>query len=683
MIQVQSDRTQHLFWSIAQNKRCAEVVPDSFIGKSLIKHRETMDKVANPVSEVFLASIGEKFDNIISQINFRKVDTVNEYSTSACWEASTVSGGAKAELLYQAVVNGHTSNDELLAMDYHPRKGVMERRGFCNVSYVDLLDNNIDKMCQAKVYPICEPLKIRNITKSNAGLYALAKGMQLDMHSSLKRFFQFKLTGAPCEVADIEELVKRSPEGTFASGDFSAATDNVKIELTKLFFEKVLLKLSVDRVFDGRLVRYLRRVLYEHEIHYPTGYGVELEPVIQKNGQLMGSVLSFMVLCAINIATYWHSVEPEVQDFQDLNVMVNGDDILFRCTKEKYEHWLSQLPEAGLTPSPGKNFFHDKFCTVNSALFSVRNNTVKYIPFFNAGMLLGQSKVCRTEFTDKYKSKPVHCLHSKVLHGAFNPTRADSRFCYYNKELLAKSVKHPSGYNLNYYIPRELGGLGMSVPNMSFIGSKKLLSMTPEDKVSMVPFTTVTPVQAAIALDMYKKWTQPYLKPPMKPIGQEVDLDREDNNFVDISDCSYKILIPDVMCPMPSYCRPKDTNTRPTNWSSPPMDSPEMERLKFEFRGLYLTKGSLGNARHYKNAGLPKLHFGTLSFTEYKWIGEQPINEVTDTTQPYDLKCMERAATKQMLADYQKILDADLEVSRKAEHDLWCQVKSLKEQCVF
>jgi len=673
MIQKQSDHTQALFWSIAQNKRCAEVVPDEFIGNSLIKHRKAMDKVSDPVPEDLLESCSEKFDNIVSQINFRKVGTVNEYSTSACWEAPTVQGGAKAELLYQAVRTGLTSNDELLSMDYHPRRGVMERRGFVNVDIVDLMENNEEQMCKAKVYPICEPLKIRNITKSNAGMYAIAKGMQLDMHSSLKKFFQFRLTGAPCEVSDIEELVRRSPEGIFASGDFSAATDNVKIELTKLFFEKVLNSMlhhsTPHHTRNVRLVRYLRRVLYEHEIHYPTGYSITREQnsklpidqqykgdltklatnnvplvlpsVIQKNGQLMGSVLSFMVLCAINIAIYWHSVEPDVTDFRDLNVMVNGDDILFRTTQEKYDTWLGNLPKAGLLPSPGKNFFHDKFCTVNSALFSVRNNTVKYIPFFNAGMLLGQSKVCRTEFSDKYKSKPVHCLHSKVLHGANNPVRANSRFCYYNKDLLVKAVKHPSGYNMNYYMPRELGGLGMKVPNMSFINKEMVIKMTTEDKIRMIPFTVVTPVQLAIALTLHRKWTTPYLKPPMKPIGQEIDLDREDNNFVDTSNCDYHILIPDKMCPMPSYCRDKCSQSRPINWSAPAMDSPEMERLQYEMKGVHLRKTSYrGSPKYWKqiNRGFPYVDFCNVSYKEYKWIGEQPVGLVDNGIQPYDEK---------------------------------------------
>jgi hypothetical protein len=656
-----SDRNQHLFWSLAQVKRCAEVVPDYFIEKSLHKHRKAMDLCSDPVEDDFKISLTEKFDNIIEKITFRNIDTVHEYSTSACWEASTVSGGAKAYLQHSSMLNGHTSNDELLMMSYHPRKGVMQRRGFTNLELRDLISDapSSDEMCQAKVYPICEPLKVRNITKSNAHQYAIAKGMQMDMHSSLKKYFQFNLVGAPCEIADIQELCDRSPSGVFASGDFSAATDNVKIELTKLFFERLIFSLQHQKVVDTVYIKYLRRVLYEHEIHYPTNFSEDkIEPVIQKNGQLMGSVLSFMVLCAINIATYWHSVEPEVEDFTHLNVKVNGDDILFRTSIEKYNTWLQTLPKAGLFPSPGKNFFHEKYCTVNSALFSVsKNNTVKYIPFFNVGMLLGQSKVCRTEFTDKYKSKPVHCLHSKVMHGAYNTARANDRFCYYNKELLAKATLHPAGFNCNYYLPREYGGLGMKVPNLSYLSSKLANKLSASEKVKLAPYTIVTSVQAAIAIDLYNKWTTPYVKPPMKPIGREIDLDCEDNNFKDVSDVSFKISIPGMFNPMPMHCREKHVVTRPPNWSSPPTDSPEMERLKFEFRGvkapqeyyqrsekkwnLYLANALCKIQEHYKFRYLIREDV----FTEYRWIGKQPILrgiEYENVIQPYDLKIIER-----------------------------------------
>jgi hypothetical protein len=207
------------------------------------------------------------------------------------------------------------------------------------------------------------------------------------------------------------------------------------------------------------------------------------------------------------------------------------------------------------------------------------------------------------------------------------------------------------------------------------------MTMTVGDKKSMTPFTVVTPVQLAIAKTLYKKWTTPYLKPPMKPIGQEVDLDREDNNFVDISNCDYHILIPDKMMPMPSYCREKCNQSRPTNWSAPPMDSPELERLKFQMKGVHLPKTYKQTAVKYWyqiDKDLPYIDFQSINFTEYKWIGEQPIQEGSDI-QPYDLRCMEREGTTRMLEEYKLILAADLAVSKQREHDLYCQVKSLKE----
>jgi hypothetical protein len=406
-------KSQHLFWSFAQSKRCALVVPESFIGKSLVKHRNTMEKKATACGVAFLDSMRRKFENIVSRtpvdgpgeyrsicpkvgrrnlfrpakkeilpgLPLRSCDAVHEYSTSACWEAPTNDGGAKGYLLYRSVVDGHTSNDELLKMDYHPRKGVMERRGFQTSTLPQLLgdnDDNFDQLCQAKVYPVVEPLKIRNITKSNAWRYALAKGLQKDIHTYMKQFQQFALIGEPLRKDHIEWLTKQSPDGVFASGDFSAATDNIKIELTKLFFEIVIEQYlagsKLKKADQDKLANVFRRVLYEHEIHYPKCDGGELPSVIQQNGQLMGSVLSFPVLCAINVAAYWHAVEPNCRDFTKLKVMVNGDDILFRTTPELYQNWLSVIPEAGLFPSPGKNFFHKSYCTVNSQLFHVEEN---------------------------------------------------------------------------------------------------------------------------------------------------------------------------------------------------------------------------------------------------------------------------------------------------------------------
>lgn len=251
----------------------------------------------------------------------------------------------------------------------------------------------------------------------------------------------------------------------------------------------------------------------------------------------------------------------------------------------------------------------------------MRGTTVKQIPFFNAGMLLGQSKVCSTECKGS-KQKPVYLLHRDVILGSHNPVRADKRFCFYNQHKLKKASSHPDGYSLNYYIPPELGGLGMTLPNMSYISSSDVDRLG-DGIEHLVPYTVVTNVQQVIAKDLYSRWTIPYLKPPMKPIGQEVDLDKEDNNFPDIRDPSYRILVPHKWCPMLPSCRPLDVIGHEPNWSAPAVDSQESERLSFQFKGVRLPRKMRKTPVKYwpLYKSDMTLKFQDLTFTEYKYVG--------------------------------------------------------------
>lgn len=605
-----SDKNQHLFWSLAQIKRCADVVPSLFIQKGLEKHRAAMARPSGGVEPEFKSLMKEKFCQIIKGLVFDEIDKVHEYTSSACWESSVKYGGGKSHLLYQFVSLGYTNNDELIQMSYHPRSGVSEMHGFITMDLSDMIRECSLDTCQAKVYPVCEPLKVRNITKSNALPYAIVKGFQLDLHRHMRNKFQFQLIGESLNQRHIEDLVARSPSGIFASGDFSAATDNVKIEFTKMFHELCLTYLDGCRPeTSGKFLGILRNVLYEHDIHYPRNGEYEvLDPIRQQNGQLMGSVLSFTVLCAINLAAYWVSVEPDVLNIKDLNVLINGDDILFRTTQEKYDTWLRNVTKAGLTPSPGKNFFHGSYCTINSEMFSIHRNIVTHIPFHNVGMLLGQSKVARSS----KKSKPVHCLHSDAVSGAFNQSRANARFLYYNREKLVKCSRAPDGTQLNYYLPRELGGLGMKLNNLSYISAERYIKMTTTDKKQMYPYTIVTGAQRKIAKYLLDRWTTPYLKSPCKPIGFEVDLDREKAGFHPLPNDDYHILVP-LDCPQPPWTREKKRDFNPPNWCCEPTDSFELERLKFQFSGVRL----------YRSAKLtvPNVALKT-EWKEYKWVGD-------------------------------------------------------------
>lgn len=75
-----------------------------------------------------------------------------------------------------------------------------------------------------------------------------------------------------------------------------------------------------------------------------------------KNGQLMGSPLSFPVLCAINFVAYKTALRRYVTDKggdwskaenMPLPVRVDGDDILFKTNPEFYENYLLETRHFG------------------------------------------------------------------------------------------------------------------------------------------------------------------------------------------------------------------------------------------------------------------------------------------------------------------------------------------------
>lgn len=96
-----------------------------------------------------------------------------------------------------------------------------------------------------------------------------------------------------------------------------------------------------------------------------------------KNGQLMGSPLSFPILCAINFVAYRSALKQYVRDMGgdwskaemlEMPVRVNGDDILFKCNDAFYHgYWKPSVAAIGFTLSPGKNYVSPAFLTVPTA----------------------------------------------------------------------------------------------------------------------------------------------------------------------------------------------------------------------------------------------------------------------------------------------------------------------------
>jgi hypothetical protein len=279
-----------------------------------------------------------------------------------------------------------------------------------------------------------------------------------------------------------------------------------------MVLDVVLSKLQGE---DRLLIPHFEAVLLEQVLVYPPE--AHQPPVLQRNGQLMGSVLSFPVLCILNLFTYVQSLPEEMRlrvlsgrlSLRTLAVLINGDDILFRADPDQYQRWLVGSSSVGFTLSLGKNFVHPRFFTVNSLPLEYRPvpapatlsrttgrvawtldqsrsgslvvpNPVSWadlddLPewafqpsheflihgYINVGLLLGVSKA--VDERGRHELTPLSTWYDWAVTGAMNPARAHALFLHYHKEELRRQTRF-GRHTLNLFAHPFLGGLGFKVP---------------------------------------------------------------------------------------------------------------------------------------------------------------------------------------------------------------------------
>jgi hypothetical protein len=203
-----------------------------------------------------------------------------------------------------------------------------------------------------KAHAIPEPLKVRMITKGEAQNWVL-KPLQKAMHKALKDFPCFRLTSGQ---SIINNFKKAKCGMDFLSGDYSAATDNLNMDIMYNIVDELI------KVLPKEIIPFVLRESGPHLIEYPKD--AQLEPVLQTNGQLMGSLLSFPILCVANAATY--GIASNCEDLVDLQCLINGDDIVFRDYDKVILRWKNIASKMGLIPSVGKNYQAKDWFTINS-----------------------------------------------------------------------------------------------------------------------------------------------------------------------------------------------------------------------------------------------------------------------------------------------------------------------------
>jgi hypothetical protein len=428
-------------------KRSCERADENFIFKSLSGHRDAMQKVAEKLDPGLQANIAIKADLILKGLVVSDCDA--ECSRSAAFGVKRSEGGGRGYLLND---ENHQYDGELLEMREIKGK-VVELRG---MSLTTRKFFNIKTRSNAEVHPILEPLKVRLITKGPADRYFYSMKLQKSLFRHLRKFDQFKLIGEPLReehlynMVDIENKNFPGVFDSFVSGDYSAATDNLNMNVTRTIFE-VCLDYCKDVDKDV-----FRSVLYGHNISYPKKYSSKLPSVTQTNGQLMGSILSFPILCIANMIALWISLEKYLDchiQFKQIGALINGDDIGFRTNSDHYEIWKDIVRTFGFDLSVGKNYIHKKYVTLNSQYYSYTEEKFKQFDFFNTGLLLGESKL-----SDKV-SDTVKCLsdaYNKVMRGADNKVQTHNWFIRYNRQRI-NTLTENGKFNL-ILSPHQVGG---------------------------------------------------------------------------------------------------------------------------------------------------------------------------------------------------------------------------------
>jgi hypothetical protein len=284
--------------------------------------------------------------------------------------------------------------EELIGMTYHPRVGVSEFRG--HPYQFDW--SEWDFSPRVSIVALQEPFKIRTISIADGPATAASSPFQRVWHKTLRSLSPFRLIGGD-RVANIVGQFPFGDGTAFVSGDYSAATDRLSIEASRLVLNRLLRQVALDPTLRGRIDASLLASeldysgtlsMFKDRVPDSLLESIPLPPLtLQKNGQLMGNILSFPILCIVNLATWVTMVAQSVshpshwtvvkglsrgyftrEELNSFEVLINGDDILFKADIHQYQLWLDTVEQFGLKPSMGKNYFSEQFFTINSELYT-------------------------------------------------------------------------------------------------------------------------------------------------------------------------------------------------------------------------------------------------------------------------------------------------------------------------
>jgi hypothetical protein len=167
---------------------------------------------------------------------------------------------------------------------------------------------------------------------------------------------------------------KPVPGEVFVSGDYEAASDYLPLPVAEALLDVMA---STSSFIPSTLWAAARRSLRSR-----IWYEDCTIPFEQVCGQLMGNLLCFPLLCLQNYVAFRWIFPASVP------VKINGDDIVFRCTEEKWLEWSRFVPRVGLRLSLGKTLVLRRYFSLNSTFFFSGRSGARCVPVLRTGGLV-------------------------------------------------------------------------------------------------------------------------------------------------------------------------------------------------------------------------------------------------------------------------------------------------------
>jgi len=460
-------------------------------GKSLINWGDA--DLVHPKIEQLLAPVTIKeqlrrtVKELFSDVKFSVADRIKAFfpSTSANYINSRSNAGAVGFLLqHPDLLKGLRRPGGYLTVTRDPRQqeehieAEEEDRIILDTT---ALEHNFEELWHRMLYEanleephvepvaLAEALKKRVISKGPPILYTVLRPLWKKVHTILRQHPIFCLIGTPItEEILLNVLGSDLKEGeAFLSGDYEAATDNLYSWVSEEIADAISEELQLLGIEKRLFIRAL------------TGHLIRGLP--QRNGQLMGSIVSFPVLCIANAAaSRWAAELAENKPLQlkQCKMLINGDDVAIRGKASVYQFWRTITSAFGLKESIGKTFLSTKFVNINSTNFTyeetphplvctskdgnaiVRQCRYTLVPYVNMGLISGLKRsqgVIGLDDQDDPRNN-IGVRASELLRLCPPALRGNiyNLFLRKHKQLLAKT-------HVPWFLPRWLGGLGLPI----------------------------------------------------------------------------------------------------------------------------------------------------------------------------------------------------------------------------